>query len=840
MSDHKVKAVCTDGAKEYDSEKYRNFLKKNGIRKETSAPYQQSQNGLAECHIQTVNRGVACLLQQASASIGYWGEAATYFVDIDNATPSADNNISPMELAWKKKPKYHRFHPWGCKAFATIPVTQQKKFQPKAHRCVFLGFAENYEAYRLLRMSDRKIIISNDVTFNHKIFPFKEKKDKDEQSSSDDVYDYQSFIIPETSSIQSDMDHLNASTAGENECGIDLQSVEDRDLPSASLPLSVTPQSEDIAPQLVDVTPQSQGAPSSEPMISRRSIRQITPNKEIFNEDFIFHLQSDEFLLYMDDLQEIEKEPKSYKEAIMQGRKWIEPIEKEYNSLVKNETWRKIARSEVPDGFPIHRPIWRFKIKSNGIYKARLCFDGRFQRQGIDYYETYSPVAKYPSVRMAFYYIIAKGGKIELGDVPNAFLNSDIDTDVYMEFPEGYNYDKSFVCKLNKGLYGLKQASRLWHAEIDRFLINDLQFESLDDDRCIYSKAIGDEFIIVILYVDDIAVGSNSQLAIDTIFEKLQQRFNIKRLGPMDNSHYLGMIVTMSQKGDMIHMSQPHIIEKMLIKHGLSSSTPTKSPYNPTIKLTKDNGDPFNDITLYRNIIGSLFWIARTTRPDIMFVVSILSQYQAAPTEVHYGAAKHVLRYLAGTINHGIVISAPECNTLIGWSDSSHKDIQRDLLSTTGFIISVGPCLISWSSRKQTVRVMSSAAAELIAAFTTMEELLWMKSWTKDMNAQLGNIVNIPPIIILDSYSCIKMIRNHTLDRNQPKFLELWKYNLSDKFKEGEFKLDWISGKDNPADILTKTITSAAHFEKLRNKIVFSNSVVTGECQNKQENNFDN
>jgi hypothetical protein len=438
-------------------------------------------------------------------------------------------------------------------------------------------------------------------------------------------------------------------------------------------------------------------------------------------------------------------------------------------------------------------------------------------------------VAKYPSVRIAITYILAMGGKIELGDVPNAFLNSDVDTEVYMEHPEGYSTGKRTVCKLLKGLYGLKQAAMLWHTDIDRFLSETLNFRRLPDDRCIYMKRMEASFVIVILYVDDIAVGSNSTAEIDQLFRNLYDRFMIKRLGPIDHSIYLGMLLSISDSRDSITMSQPHAITKLLTKMNMESCRPVSTPQNPKTTLTADSGNPFPNVTQYRSIIGALFWIARTTRPDIMFTVSVLAQYQSAPTDVHYGATIHVIRYLAGTINLGITLRKPNTMKLNGWTDASHNDIQRGAYGTTGFIVAIGECPVAWSSQKQTLRVLSSTAAEYIAASTTLDTTLWISSWIANMNALMGKIFNHLPTLHTDSASCIKMIQNRSVERDQSRFIDLRQLQIMDRYHAGRFIIRWVKGDDNPADILTKTISSAALFTKHRDTLLSFGDVVTGE-----------
>ena len=135
-----------------------------------------------------------------------------------------------------------------------------------------------------------------------------------------------------------------------------------------------------------------------------------------------------------------------------------------------------------------------------------------------------------------------------------------------------------------------------------------------------------------------------------------------------------------------------------------------------------------------------------------MFTVSVLAQYQAAPTNVHMGAAIHVLQYLAGTINKGIELTRKTTCTLLTWTDSSHNDIQRRMFGTTGFVVTIGKSPITWSSRKQSIRVLSSSATEYIAADATLDDTLWISSWIRSMNSKLGKeVIRSSPLLLTDS-----------------------------------------------------------------------------------------
>ena len=698
----------------------------------------------------------------------------------------------------------HRYHPFGCEAWIHIPKSLQKKFQPKAERCVFLGFEPEHESFRLYRLKDKRVMNSIDVDFRENVFPFMERK----KENNEDVFIY----IPngETDGpIEQEPQVDPNPEPSDNQLPQDIDHHQIVGEPSDNSQPNNGEQTDDDTTDDEQTT--DEDSTKDDPS-NARNTRERKPNAKIFKD------------YYTNTIGEVDQqEPKSYKQAIAspESRKWIEAIEKEYNAHVRNETWKEISRNSIPSGIQFHRPIWRFKIKDNGIYKARLCFDGRFQQKGIDYEETFSPVAKYMSVRLAFLYIIANGGKIEVGDVPNAFLNSDIDTDIYMYPPEGYNEDKhGIVCKLQKGLYGAKQASMLWHHEIDKFFTEELNFIRLSADRCIYTIQEKEKFVILILYVDDLAIGTNSPEKMDQIFKELDTKFQVKRLGPLSNSLYLGMKVNHDMETNVITMAQPHTIQKMLVKYGFESLAPTSSPYNPKVQINDETSEPFSDITLYRGMIGTLFWIARTTRPDILYIVAVLAQYQQKPTLIHYGAAKHVMRYLAGTINYGIVLRNTNVKRLIGYTDSSFANPMHALFSTTGFVITIGPALITWASKKQSFRVTSSAAAEYIAADSTVQNLTYIKQWIEEMNNRIGYTFEVPPLLFTDSAPMIKMIENKTIERDASKHVELREYRIIERHQDGIFDIQWIPTKDNPVDIFTKCIAQGPLFRDLSSKIV--------------------
>lgn len=834
-----VRAIRTDGAAEYNSKAYKDWLAKKGITKETSAPYCQSQNGLAERNIQTINNMATCMLLQAGLKPPYWGYAVTYAAFIRNVLPTKRSEKSPYEQWFGKKPNMQMVHTFGCEAWAHIPKQRRKKFVGKATRCIFLGVADNYEAFVLCRVSDRKQIISRDVSFRENVFPAKHDGPHERDQNAE--------VRVSLSLTPPNMVNTNTSPPPfPNLVG-----------PNVSLPISAdTPNlgtGEHIPNQ--DVTQNMENIPNSsifdnisvsDTTITQDDISDIDDPLEEFDDSSVAgetqtldppitsNLESQPTVrrssrvpklnpkYYANTLQSSEAEPTNYWQAVSPQfhDKWITPIQEEYDAQIKNGTWEIVPRSSVPPGHKLHRPIWRFKIKSDGRHKARLCFDGRFQQYGFDYHETTSPVARLESVRSIIALTLKMGGKIEQGDVPNAFLNSPIDTDVFMYQPEGFEQGDG-VCKLKKGLYGLKQASKLWYEEMDQYITTHLKAKRHQLDQCVYSRKITDGFFYIVVYVDDVLVCSNSQKAIDVTFAALKAQFKIKRMGPL--SEYLGMKCEWINDGRSVHISQPIAIAKMLERFDLQQCRPTKSPHNPKHMIAKNDTRQTCDITTYRSAIGALLWIMRCSRPDIAFIVGLLSQHQSNPSHEHMGAVKHVMRYLAGTATYGIVVNPPisaHTNYVHVHSDSSFADPQIALRSTSGCMIEIAGSLVSWFSRKQSLHAMSSAEAEYIAAAEAVKEGIWTMNFIQCLRDTMTVEIVKEFLLMIDSSSCISMIKRGYPDRGRTRHIELQSHMILDHYREGVYGIEWIGGDQNIADLLTKSIPSLRHFMYLRDRVV--------------------
>lgn len=334
-------------------------------------------------------------------------------------------------------------------------------------------------------------------------------------------------------------------------------------------------------------------------------------------------------------------EPTSYSQAV-KDPKWREAMKKELDALKLNNTW---TLEPLPPG---KRPIgckWVFKIKYNSDgsierYKARLVAKGYTQMEGLDYHETFAPVAKLVTVRCLLAVAAARGWELHQLDVNNAFLHGDLHEEVYMLPPPGINKKgDNFVCRLRKSLYGLKQASRNWFEKFSNAL-RSAGYKQSVADYSLFTKSCGKNFSAVLVYVDDVIVTGNDTPSITWLKKYLNTLFHIKNLGRL--KYFLGIEVARSSEG--IFLSQRKYILDILAETGMIGAKGCSFPMEQNLHLTPDDGDFLDDPSVYRRLVGRLIYLT-ITRPDITYSVNILSQFMQKPRSTHMAATYRVLRY---------------------------------------------------------------------------------------------------------------------------------------------------------------------------------------------------
>ncbi|XP_057487612.1 uncharacterized mitochondrial protein AtMg00810-like [Actinidia eriantha] len=407
---------------------------------------------------------------------------------------------------------------------------------------------------------------------------------------------------------------------------------------------------------------------------------------------------------------------------------------KELSTLHNTDTWNLVP---LPSDKSKIGSQWVYKIKTkvDGFierYKARLVVKGFSRQYGMDYEETFAPVTKMTTIRQ---------WHISQMDVKNAFLNGDLQEEVYMTPLPGVFHNPEEVCKLKKALYGLKQAPRAWFKKFS-IVITSLSFRSSNHDSALFIKVTIAGHILLLLYIDDMVITGDDVAEIDRLKLELTSRFEMKDLGPL--RYFLGIEVAFSPKGYLL--SQSKYIADILEHACLTDTRTVQTPLELNVRYSPTDGTPLPDPSLYRTIVGSLVYLTITC-PDIVYAIHIVSQFVTSPTTVHWVVILRILRYLRGTQFQSLLLPFTSSLQLHAYSDADWASDPIDRKSTTGFCIFLGDSLISWKSKKQSVVSKSSTEAEYRAMASTTTEIVWLR-W---LLADMGISVSSPTPMFCDS-----------------------------------------------------------------------------------------
>ncbi|GJS42263.1 retrovirus-related pol polyprotein from transposon TNT 1-94 [Tanacetum coccineum] len=430
-------------------------------------------------------------------------------------------------------------------------------------------------------------------------------------------------------------------------------------------------------------------------------------------------------------------EPKNIKEA-MADSAWIEAMQDELHQFDRLKVWELVDK---PFGKMIIKLKWLWKNKKDEDQtvirnKARLVAKGYAQEEGIDFEESFAPVARLEAVWIFVAYAAHKSFPIYQMDMKTAFLNGPLKEEVYVAQPEGFvdpdHPEKVYL--LRKALYGLKQAPRAWYDELSNFLMSK-GFTKGTIDPTLFKIKYGEGILLEQIYVDDIIFGSTNP-KYSKRFEKLMHsRFEISLMGEM--KFFLGLQIHQSPKG--IFINQAKYALEILKKHNMDNCHSIGTPLATKPKLDVDlSGEPV-DQSDYRSKIGSLMYLT-SSRPDLVQVVCYCARYQARPTQKHLKEVKRIFKYLKGTINMGLWYPKDYGFELTAFSDADHAGCIDTRKSTSGGIQFLGDKLVSWMSKKQNCTAMSSAEAEYVALSASCAQVMWMRTQLQDYGFNYNKI----------------------------------------------------------------------------------------------------
>ncbi|KAM2091058.1 hypothetical protein ACFX1T_029593 [Malus domestica] len=689
---YKVKCLRSDRGGEFLSAEFDKYCNGQGIQRQLTMAYTPQQNGVSERKNRTVVEMAKSMLHEKNLPYAFWAEAVNTAVYLINRCPTkALKKSIPFEAYSGRKPGIAHLKIFGSLCYVHIPSNLRHKLEQNSHKCIFVGYGSSEKGYRLFDPISRKIVLSRDVTFDE-----------------DSFWDWNCNIDTGVT-FPVITEHKNANEI----CEIDENS-----------------QFEEYN------VSQSENVPERSPTYDD------TPKKWRSINDIM--AQCNMCVI----------EPESYEDAAKDDS-WRSAMKTELDMIEKNNTWQLVER---PYDKPVIGVKWVYKTKLNldGTVqknKARLVAKGYSQKPGIDYNETFAPVARLDTIRTLIALAAQKKWNLYQLDVKSAFLNGVLKEEVYVEQPQGFvkESEETKVYKLNKALYGLKQAPRAWYDEINAYF-NSAGFEKSSSEATLYVKTSKDSGIIIVsLYVDDIVYTGSSPQMLEEFRNGMMKHYEMTDLGLLH--HFLGMGVLQTENNIFIH--QKKYAQKLIEKFGLKECKSVATPLATNERLSKVDGSEPADEGEYRQLIGSLLYLT-ATRPDVMFAASILARFMHNPTKKHMGTAKRVLRYIQGTIDFGIVFKRGKATTLIGYCDSDWAGSEDDMRSTSGYAFTLGSGMFSWASIKQNTVALSTAEAEYVSAAEATSQAKWLRFVLEDFGEEQVEGTQI----LCDNTSAIAMAKN--------------------------------------------------------------------------------
>jgi hypothetical protein len=490
--------------------------------------------------------------------------------------------------------------------------------------------------------------------------------------------------------------------------------------------------------------------------------------------------------------------PQTYYEAINgpDGRKWEESIQQELQAMLSMNVFEPC---ELPKGRKAIDTKWIFKLKfhpQEGTYryKSRLVARGCFQKAGEDYKpeSIYAPVARAESMKLILSMAAEEGLHTAHSDIANAFLNAPLSETIFIKAPKGYKDSNCTHLRLIRSIYGLRQSPYEFNQVLREKLL-EFGLKQSKTETCVFFKN-GNQRIIVLCYVDDLLIACKTSQQIDALVKALSKTFKINTK-PL--TYYLGVQIEINKNND-IHLHQTAYVEEILERFGMTNARSVTSPsdkelYNPDEEeITKEY--PF------RELIGSLLYLATMTRIDIAFTVNRLSKYLDKCTKKRWREAQRVLQYLVRYKSLGITFKGGQKIPTEVYSDSDFAADIATRKSVSGTLIMRQGGGVHWTSTTQTVVAQSSTEAELYSASHALRGSLWMTKLLGELGIQEKHTIYI------DNMSCIRIIKNPVFHRRS-KHISLKELMIRDHYEKQEIDIEHLSTVYQKADLLTKVLT---------------------------------
>jgi hypothetical protein len=869
---HKIKHLRDDKGGEFISEKFKKICDDAGIMREHTIRATPEQNGRVERVNRWIAEGATAKLVEANLPPSFWGFAVLSCVYEMNRARIVDGK-TPYEHWVGEKPSVKHMRVFGCRAYVHVQKDQRRALESHTQKCIFVGYPSDRAGWMFWDPSSRKVIYSDSAIFDEREFPGTKLPKETVPNLWPDVQlpDSTNEVNKDTPEaavplppvlvaghpVMHPMQPVPEDPAPPEDpepaehpgdpappplirqrarpLSRELRSLLDtRNFEKRPTVIPVQRQSNGRQPgtlvesddedseeeeeehaQMAVTVPQPRSPPpvlpEKLPRHKWKTPRRKPPPNPV-EPDFIYIPVVDGIECALNTSTTIE--PNSLAEALRRpdGDKYLASAVEEIKAHLENGTW-KLAR--LPEGKRAIGSRWVFKIKRNSDgsinkYKGRVVAKGYAQREGIDYTETFAPTARFGALRTVIALAALEDWDLESVDISTAFLNGDIDAEVYMTKPEGVEFPgfegSEWVLQLLKGLYGIKQGPRIWSVKLHAAL-TDIGFKRLESDHSVFVYDRDGVKLVVPVHVDDLVLASPSKAAIQKVKDELRARFKIHDQGP--TSFILGVKLERDRARRTISLSQPAYIRSILESYRMQECNPASTPMSEKTRLSSSmspvSAEEIAEMKRipYREALGKLLYLSIATRPDISYAIGVLCRFSENPGRAHWTALKRVLRYLQGTSEYKLTYqpSSTTDEPFITHSDADLGGNVDNSRSTAGFVISVGGGAVLWSSRLQKHTSLSSTESEYTTASATGCEIIWMREFLDE----IGYDTSSPSPLFIDSNSALQVAKNPEHQSTMKHVVRNFHW-IREKVANKEIIVKHVPGTENPADIFTKPL----------------------------------
>ena len=786
-----VSVFKTDNGTEFKNAEVAALCAQLGIVQEFSEPYLPEQNGCVERVNRTLVEMCRCLLHHSCLPHQFWAQAYHTAAHIRNRclTVGGDATKTPYEMFFDKKPDVSGFLVFGCRCMVHLASPQQvdKKLGMKSVPAFMIGYTSN--GYRMMRVVDAsrgkfEVFVTREVV-----------------SVQEDVF----FAKQPAASFAPDVDCVNENL----ESSPSVPTSRGVELVSESTSTSSTALLTDVA----------------EPPTSPDFL--CDSNLDVLAWSATVPLREADVVV-----------PRTYAEAVhgSHATEWKAAMADELSSLQEHNTWVDLNASErISDHCVGSKWVFTVKVDENGIvnrFKARVVAQGFSQVDGIDFKETFSPVANRATMRLVLSLAVQNDMELAQMDVCTAFLNGILAPEerMVMKAPPGCSTVTGYV-RLHRSLYGLKQAPRVWYLCLDQFL-RDIGFRRCVMDHCLYvhNDVDGKLESFILVYVDDLVIGSKTVAELDRIKTCLHSKFKMKDLGEL--KYCLGLHFKRDRATRTIGISQEQYVNDTLAMFEMANCKPISPIMEWGSSLSLDDCPQSEEekqdmeSVPYRMAIGRLLYLSCCTRPDICYAVNKCAKYMANPGPAHWTAVKRIMRFLQGTKSHHLVIgrmisdtsgdagyslltslncNVPKSQVLLGFSDADYAGCADTRRSTTGYMFFFnGP--ISWQSRLQTTVAKSCCDAEYMALSAAASEGRWLMQLLSEISVHLS-----PTFILFEDNTSAIALASHGRLTSRCKHIDIKYHSIQEYIERGILTVLYTPTNTMCADVLTKNLGVHSH-----------------------------